>query len=74
MDNQQGPNATKLTNVGNHLPEEAPTFPRYANCSNNIKETKVVQNTLKESDSLFAMLRTIWQTSSVKFNIHLSIF
>jgi hypothetical protein len=41
------PNATKLTNVGNHLPEEAPTFPRYANCSSNMKETKAVQNTLR---------------------------
>lgn len=40
-------NTTKLTNVGNHLPEEEPTFPRYANYSSNIKETKAVQNTLR---------------------------
>lgn len=34
------PNATRLTNVGNHLPEKGPTFRRCAHCSTSKKQKR----------------------------------
>lgn len=66
------PNATKLTNVGNHLPEEEPTFPRYANCSSNIKETKAVQNTLRAQGIWLSVCNASYHLANLKCKIQCS--